>query len=65
MILNERRIIYAQDIMAMTGRSKSYAYENLKQIRKHFKKAKHQLVSLQEFAAYHGISVDDLKQFGS
>lgn len=60
MIFVERRFIYAQDIMLLTGRSKSYAYENLRRVRRHFGKNKHQLVSFQEFAQFHGISVFDL-----
>ncbi|MFL0681989.1 MAG: hypothetical protein ACJLTB_01980 [Algoriphagus aquaeductus] len=56
----ERRIIYAKDIMILTGRSRSYAYNNLKQVKEHYGKAKHQLVTIQEFAEFHGITVEDL-----
>lgn len=56
----ERRIIYAKDIMILTGRSRSYAYNNLKQVKEHYGKAKHQLVTIQEFAEFHGISVEEL-----
>lgn len=58
--LIKRRIIYAQDIMILTGRSRSYAYDCLKRVREHYGKSKHQLVTFQEFAGFHDISVKDL-----
>ncbi|RIW12173.1 hypothetical protein D0X99_19650 [Algoriphagus lacus] len=61
MILTERRIIYAQDIMILTGRSRSYAYYCLKRVREHYGKLKHQLITFQEFADFHGIPVTDLR----
>lgn len=60
MKLAERRIIYAQDIMILTGRSRSYAYYCMKRVREHYGKSKHQLITFQEFAGFHGIPVDDL-----
>ena len=60
MIHLKRRIIYAQDIMILTGRSRSYAYYSLKQVKVHYGKTKQQLVTIQEFAEFHGISVSDL-----
>ncbi|WP_339865793.1 hypothetical protein [uncultured Algoriphagus sp.] len=60
MILTERRIIYAQDIMVLTGRSRSYAYYCMKRVREHYGKLKHQLITFQEFADFHGIPVSDL-----
>lgn len=61
MILTERRIIYAQDIMLLTGRSRSYAYYCLKRVKEHYGKSKHHLVTIQEFAEFHGIPVDGLR----
>ena len=61
MILLERRIIYAKDIMVLTGRSKSYAYTSLKQVKKWLGKSKHQLVTFDEYAEFHGISVSDVR----
>ena len=55
-----RKIIYAKDIMLLTGRSRSYAYKCLKLVKKYYGKSKHQLLTIQEFAEYHDISVDDL-----
>lgn len=60
MILLERRIIYAKDIMVLTGRSKSYAYTSLKNVRNWLGKSKHQLVTFEEYAEFHGITVSDV-----
>lgn len=60
MNVTERRIIYAKDIMILTGRSRSFAYKNLQQVKEHYGKSKHQLVTIQEFAEFHGICVNDL-----
>ena len=60
MILLERRIIYAKDIMVLTGRSKSYAYTSLKNVRNWLGKSKHQLVTFDEYADFHGITVSDV-----
>lgn len=61
MILLERRIIYAKDIMVLTGRSKSYAYTSLKNVRNWLGKSKHQLVTFEEYAEFHGITVSDVR----
>lgn len=61
MIVRERNVIYAQDIMVFTGRSRSYAYKVMRQVRKHYGKLKHQLVTLQEYAEFHGIPVNEVK----
>lgn len=60
MVLLERRIIYAKDIMVLTGRSKSYAYSSLKKVKKRLGKSKHQLVTFDEYADFHGIAVSDV-----
>jgi hypothetical protein len=62
-MLTERRIIYAQDIMLLTGRSRSYAYISLKRVKEHYGKSKHHLVTIREFAEFHGISVNELSVF--
>ncbi|WBL43027.1 hypothetical protein PBT90_20080 [Algoriphagus halophytocola] len=59
MLIN-RIVIYAQDIMIFTGRSKSYAYNVLNRIRKSVGKGKHSLITFQEFADFHGIHVNEL-----
>lgn len=59
MLIN-RIIIYAQDVMIFTGRSKSYAYNMLNRVRKSVGKGKHSLITFQEFADFHGIHVNEL-----
>ncbi|WP_026953500.1 hypothetical protein [Algoriphagus vanfongensis] len=56
-----RFVIYAQDIMVFTGRSRSYAYSVIKQVKEHYGKTKHQLVTIQEYADFHGIPVNEVK----
>lgn len=61
MVLLERRMIYAKDIMLLTGRSKSYAYSSLKKVKEWLGKSKHHLVTFDEYADFHGITVSDLQ----
>lgn len=46
--------------MVLTGRSKSYAYNSLKMVKKWLGKSKHQLVTFDEYAEFHGIEVSDV-----
>ncbi|WPR77497.1 hypothetical protein [Algoriphagus sp. NG3] len=57
----ERKVIYAQDIMIFTGRSRSYAYKILNQIKAFYGKSKASLLTIKEFADFHGISVEDVE----
>ena len=59
---NNRKTIYAQDIMIFTGRSRSYAYKILNQVREGAGKAKHNMVTIQEFADFHSIPVNELEE---
>ncbi|WP_089242465.1 hypothetical protein [Belliella buryatensis] len=63
MILKDRGIIYAQDIMIITGRSKSYAYKVLKEIKSFYNKQDHQMVTIEEYADFHGIPVQKVKDY--
>lgn len=60
MIIKVRNVIYAQDIMVFTGRSRSYAYNVMRQVRKYYGKSKHQMVTVQEYAEFHGIPVNEV-----
>ncbi len=60
-MLNNRRTIYAQDIMIFTGRSRSYAYKILKLVRESVGKKKHNLITIQEFAEFHRITVTEIE----
>ncbi|MBN7814198.1 hypothetical protein [Algoriphagus pacificus] len=61
MELNHRRVIYAQDIMNFTGRSKSCAYNMLNQAKASLGKSKIQILTVKEFADFHGIPVSELE----
>ena len=60
MVLKRRYVIYAQDIMVFTGRSRSYAYSILTRIKLFYGKEQHQLITFEEYADFHGIPVGDL-----
>lgn len=59
----ERCFIYAKDIMTITGRSKTYAYSLLKKIKNFFCKDDHQLVTVEEYASFHGIPVERVMEY--
>ncbi|GAB3654959.1 hypothetical protein GCM10028791_25940 [Echinicola sediminis] len=59
----ERSVIYAQDIMFITGRSKSYAYSLLAKIKDYFNKNRHQVVTFDEYAKFHGIPVEKVMEY--
>jgi hypothetical protein len=62
MAKRERSFIYAKDIMTITGRSKTYAYALLKKIKAMFRKDKHQMVTVEEYASFHGIPVEKVME---
>lgn len=51
-----RICIYSQDVIWITGRGKTYARELLRDIRLLHHKGPHQLVSIEEFCNYVGLS---------
>jgi hypothetical protein len=63
MARRERSFIYAKDIMKITGRSKTYAYGLLKKIKAFFRKDDHQLVTIDEYARFHGIPVEKVMEY--
>ncbi|SDV99410.1 hypothetical protein [Aequorivita viscosa] len=54
--LPSRVVIYPKDIQQLTGKSYRYALELNKEIRKYFRKKKHHLLTIYEFADYTGIN---------
>ncbi|GAB2629108.1 hypothetical protein [Belliella aquatica] len=59
----DRCFIYAKDIMTISGRSKTYAYSILKKVKVFFNKPEHQMVTVEEYASFHGIPLDVLKKY--
>lgn len=54
----KRVIIYAKDIMILTGKSERYSREILKKIKTKLNKEDHHLVSVQELCDYLGLNVE-------
>ncbi len=55
-----RLCIYAKDISIITGKGIRSSQKMLKEIKLKLNKKSHQYVSLQEFADYVGINVEDV-----
>jgi hypothetical protein len=51
----QRLCIYPKDIQLVTGKSERYGRYLIKRIKEHLKKEPHQVVTVDEFAAYLGL----------
>jgi len=58
-----RLCIYPKDIQRITGKSDRYSRELLRKIRLHLQKQEHQLVTIEEFSTYMGLSLEAVQQF--
>jgi hypothetical protein len=58
-----RIVIYAKDIMNITGRKERAARKLLAQIRKRYKKKKGQFVTAKEFSEFTGIEQDNITPY--
>jgi hypothetical protein len=58
----DRIVVYSQDIQRITGRSERYAQTVLKTIKKDLGKKKHQLITWQEFCAFGGLDLEDIRR---
>ena len=58
----KRVAIYPKDIMIITGKSERYSRDLLKMLKEKLKKEKHQVVSLQEFCTYIGLTLADIEE---
>lgn len=54
----QRLCVYPKDIMIITGRSDRYGRKLYKQIKDHFNKKQHQVVTVEEFCQYLGLQPD-------
>jgi len=59
---NGRIVIYPKDVQRLTGKGEKYSRELLEKIRLWKAKAKHQFVSIEDFAEFTGLSVNLIKQ---
>lgn len=58
-----RICIYPKDIQRITGKSERYCRELIQKIRKANEKEPHQMVSIEEFCAYIGLHMEQVKEF--
>ncbi len=58
----ERICIYPKDVQVVTGRSERYGRSLIREIKKKFSKENHQLVSIDEFCQYTGLSANSVRQ---
>lgn len=58
-----RIVIYAKDVINITGRRERAAWKMLAQIRKKYKKEKGQFVTIDEFCEYTGIKEERVLPF--
>ena len=58
--MSKRLVIYAKDIMNLTGRRERVAYKLLSQIRNKFGMEKGSMVSVKQFCSFTGLKVEDV-----
>ena len=56
----KRVCIYPKDVQRITGKSYRTARLMLLEVKKHFNKQEHQLVSIEEFCNYAGLKAEDV-----
>ena len=56
-----RICVYPADVQELTGRSENYSRALIRKIKRHLGKEKHQYVTIEEFCAYSGLSLDLVK----
>lgn len=58
----ERVCIYPKDVQIVTGKSERWGRDVIKKIKTHLAKQPHQLVSIDEFCVYTGLSASTVKE---
>ena len=58
----ERVCIYPKDVQIVTGKSERWGRDVIKKIKTHLEKQPHQLVSIDEFCLYTGLSASIVKE---
>ena len=59
----KRICIYPKDVQRITGKSERYGRTLLTQLKQHFQKEDHQLVSIGEFCQYTGLKAEQVHPF--
>ena len=55
-----RQVITARDIQLFFGKGQRMSYKMIADMRKHYKKQKHQPVTIDEFCIYYNVKREDL-----
>ena len=55
-----RMVVYTKDIEQLTGRTDRYCRKIMQKMRRHYGKAKDQLISVGELAAYLGLPLQEV-----
>lgn len=58
-----RLCIYPKDIQRITGKSERYSRDLIQKIKKSLNKAPHQILSIEEFCTYIGLSLESVLPF--
>ena len=58
----KRQVIYASDVQSITGKSRSYAYRELKMIREKLNKNKNQDITRREYCTFKGLDYNDTNE---
>lgn len=59
----KRICINTTDVMFITGKSERQSRNIINDIKDHFGKAKHQVVTIKEFCEYLGLEEDEIKSY--
>lgn len=60
---NPRACVYPKDVQRIMGKEYKPARLYLKKIKDHYKKAPHQVVSIEEFCEYAGLLPENVRHF--
>lgn len=58
-----RLCIYPKDIQRITGKSERYSRDLIHKIKKSLQKPEHQMLSVQEFSTYIGLSFEAVQEY--
>jgi lipocalin len=55
--------IYTKQVMNITGKSERYSRVILNKIKAHYNKEEHQLVTVEEYCKYMGVTIEQIKPY--
>ena len=57
-----RIFAYPKDIQILSGKGERYSRTCYQRIKKHYQKAPHHLLTIQELAEYYGLTIEELQK---